>query len=191
MMDATTKRKLNLLDNMINGCKGCELYHNGRVKPYWTEQSSYIIIGDVPNENEVSNNEPFTGKDKSIFWEIMKQYGFKKEQFLIINCVNCKPINQDDKFMEYGLKCCNKWYIKYLNVLLPLKGIIFGQNTQKIILNENNNMIYCNATITSYRIENFNSPLIPFVRSVPPIYATYTEGGKRLLDTSISKFKLI
>lgn len=191
-MDNKTQRKLRLLDNMIGECKECPLYHNGRAKPYWTDKSSYVIVGEAPGKTEIEENEPFIGTAGKILWDIMEKNGFKKEQFLIINAINCRPVdgNRNGKPTQEQMEICHKWVMRYINVLLPLRGILLGAYAQRSLLKEDNSVTKCNATAAPLIVENFNSPFVPVIRSVHPAYALYNEEGKRLLEESILKFKM-
>lgn len=197
MIDKKKYRMLVLIDNMISQCTECKLYINGRSKPYWHKNDdgdvpSYVLIGEAPGKDEILNNEPFVGKAGSILWSLMEEYGFKKEQFLVINSVNCRPINgnKNGKPLPEEMSCCKKWLNMYINTLVPLRGILLGSYAQQTILNENESVIQTNAGIGLMRLNNFNTPLLPLVRSVHPAFSIYSPEGKVLLEESIRKFKL-
>lgn len=199
MSDKKKYRMLKLLDGMIAGCTKCPLYQNGRATPYWFKNEngdvpSYVIVGEAPGSNEVENNEPFVGKAGQILWRIMDQYGFKKEQFLIINSVNCRPVNgnKNGKPSPDQIIRCREWVNLYINTLMPLRGILLGSYAQQSIMNENiDSVIQNNTSITLYQTNNMNTPLIPMVRSVHPAFSIYSPEGESLLENSVKKFKLM
>ena len=80
-MDNRTIRLLHLLDSRIEQCIECPLHINGRIQPYWNVNSSYVLIGNVENN--------------AFLWELMEKQGFYKEQFLIINSLNCVSKEQN------------------------------------------------------------------------------------------------
>jgi len=161
MIDKSKIRTLTLLDNMISSCIKCPLYTNGRVKPYWTDKSSYVLIGNVESSD--------------LLWEIMNAHGFTKEQFLIINNVNCKTKDKNSIYID----TCKEWVDIYINTLMPLRGIIFG------------NYLHENATIQLIKTNNFNTPIIPLVKSILPKLASYNDAGRILLENSVKKLKLM
>lgn len=164
-MENKVKRQLYLLDGMIKECQECPLYRNGHIKPYWTEHSRYVIM-----------SEQLTGKADSLLWELMGENGFKKEQFLIINKINCLS---DDTTNPSHVEKCQKWLDMYINIIMPLRGIMFGK------------YLHENSTLFLMRVNNLYTPIIPIVKSVTPKFATYNDEGKKLLEQSILKFKLM
>jgi len=192
-MENSVRRKLNLLDNMIGECFMCTLCQNGRTKPYWTEDSNYVIIGEAPGRDEVENNEPFVGKAGSILWKLMEKHGFQKEQFLIINSVNCRPMDgkKNGKPTPEQMTLCKKWLNMYLKVLMPLRGMMLGSYAQQTITNESSNsVVLSNSAVVMMRTESLTVPFIPMIRSVHPAYSIYSPKGEELLEESILKFKL-
>ena len=79
----------------------------------------------------------------------------------------------------------------YINTLMPLRGILLGSYAQQTILNEIVSVIQTNATIGLMRTKNFNTPIIPMVRSVHPAFSIYSPEGEVLLEESIKKFRLM
>lgn len=161
-MDNKTIRLLYLLDSQIEQCVDCPLYQHGRIKPYWTDTASYVLIGDV--------------ESNILLWEIMNKQGFAKEQFLIIQELNCKTTNNLE--LPY-MNVCKKWVDLYINAVSPLRGMRFGR-----YLNEND-------SIEIRRINNFNMPIIPIVKSITPKFASYSKEGTQLLEQAVVKFKLM
>lgn len=97
-------KRMRMLDNLMSECKDCSLYKNGRIVPYYTEDTSYLLIGE-PN---------------ILFWGLMDKHGFKKEQFLILNNTNCtNPMNEESKL-------CKEWNYLYIAVMMPIRGMLLG-----------------------------------------------------------------
>ena len=84
-------RMLELLDEQVLSCQSCILYNGGRCKPFWTKSSKYAILGEAPGGNEVRFNEPFYGPAGTILWEMLLEHGIRKDEFVIVNSVNCRP----------------------------------------------------------------------------------------------------
>lgn len=160
-MNNKTIRLLHLLDSRIEKCMECPLHTNGRIQPYWNVKSSYVLIGDVEHNK--------------LLWELMEKHGFSKEQFLIINSLNCILKDQNPSYVDI----CKKWVDLYINAVVPLRGMMFGK-----YLNEN-------GMLEMRRVNNFNMPFIPMIKSVTPKFASLSIEGTKLLEDSIIKFKLM
>jgi uracil-DNA glycosylase family 4 len=187
-------RMLELLDKQIQSCTDCTLYNNGRTKPYWTPMSRIMAVGEAPGKTEVEQNEPFVGKAGEILGSVMHDNGFRKEEFLIINSVNCRPIKAgggNGKPSGIQIQCCRKWIRKYLLILNPEKIIALGQYATQVMGSYSGyGIVSKNATI--HRITHFDSKRIDpnreaginVVNSIHPAYCIY-KGDTSLLEKSI------
>lgn len=180
-------RMLELLDEQFQNCVKCSLYTNGKCPPYWTIHSKYAIVGEGPGENEVYNREPFIGKAGRHLWSIMSEFGLKKQQFLIVNSVNCRPIdgNKNGKPTQPQQDACRMWLRKYIKVVKPEKILILGNYAMNTMIGESMGIMNLNG------IKEFNNEFqANYVLSVHPsmcIYKGYD--GKRMLRESIGIFK--
>lgn len=179
---------LHLLDKQITDCKKCDLFNGGRTKPYWTPNTKYVIIGEAPGSNEVKENEPFVGKAGGFLTDILFEYDFKKEEFLIINSVNCRPVtstNSNGKPKRTEITICKEWVRKYIKVIKPEKILILGNYAKYVFTNEYGGIIKVNATSTIN--EEFNTNQIFSVH--PSICIYQGKKGVEMLRESIEKFK--
>lgn len=180
-------RMLELLDGKISQCTDCELHTGGRVKPYWTPMSTFCALGEAPGKNEVDKNEPFVGKAGEILGTAMAKQGFRKEQFLVINSVNCRPVNggSNGKPTLEQVRTCRQWVRKYIKVVSPEKMIAFGNYARGSLNGSYQGIVKYNGwieTLTQYQIYA--------VMSVHPAYCIYQkDSGIKLLEESIAKFK--
>lgn len=181
-------KMLDLLDSKIVNCKRCSLHTGGNVKPYWTENSQFAIIGEAPRKNEVLEGSPFIGDSGKHLWEIIIEHGFIREQFLIINSVNCRPTygRKNLKPNEEQLKVCRKWIELYMKVVRPHRVLLLGNYAINTILGEKSGILSMNASV-KYNNE-FNCHII---RSVHPSMCIYQgQRGKEMFSTSIEMFSL-
>jgi len=186
MLDNKQIRMLELLDSSILRCKNCELYNGGKVLPYWTSLSKYVIIGEAPGKEEVENNEPFIGKSGIILWAIMGKYGFRKEEFLIINSVQCMPIDGEKNLTKWNVLQCKQIWRKYIKVINPLRMITFGDYGTGAIDGEYRGTIRKNSRGECSR--EFDD--MEYVTSVHPSYCIYnSKSGPLLLEQSIKKLR--
>ena len=179
-------RMLELLDGMISQCTDCELHTGGRVKPYWTPMSIFCALGEAPGKDEVDQNEPFVGKSGEILGESMSKQGFRKEQFLVINSVNCRPVDggANGKPTFDQIKTCHQWVRKYIKVVRPEKMIAFGNYARGSLNGSYQGIVSHNGWIET--LEEYEMCV---VYSVHPAYCIYQkEAGIKLLEKSIEKF---
>lgn len=184
-MDKKQLRMLHLLDGVVSKCEICSLFQNGRAKPYWAESSRYAIIGEAPGFDEVRENSPFVGKAGKILWDIMEQNNFHREDFLIINSVNCRPVigNRNGKPTNMQMEQCRPWIRKYLKVLKPEAILLLGGYALFTILGKNDIMKHNGEKFYS---KEFDCSILC---SVHPAYIIYNpKGGEQMLRESIEKF---
>jgi len=160
---------LELLDYQISSCTKCNLHKNGRCKPSWSPTAEYAVIGEAPGRDEILKGKPFIGRAGQFLWFMMKEYNLQREQFLVINSVNCRPVSggKNGKPTETEQKMCREWVRKYLKVLNPKKVILLGEYAMFSLTGKRGITKYNGKTIVS---DEFN---MPFVACVHPAYATY------------------
>lgn len=129
-MDSKTNKLLTLLDKQIQSCTDCNLYENGRAKPWWTKNSKYMILLEAPGKTEVENNEVICGKIGDIFWPMLNEEGFTKADFLVMNSANCRSKKGNKNLIpsEYHRDCCRKWIRKYIKVFQIKKIVLMGNS---------------------------------------------------------------
>lgn len=185
-------RLLELLGDQISECKNCMLHEGGKSLPYWTPISCYIIIGEAPGKEEV-DTEPFIGSAGKRLWESMSEFGYRKEQFAIINSVQCRPVKggRNGKPSKKQCQRCYPWIRKFIKIIEPEKILILGNYAMATMLggepkgitsvNGNEKVIY------GYEPGN-----IPAVLSVHPAVCIYNgEDGKKDLLHAIENFSKV
>jgi DNA polymerase len=178
---------LELLDGMISQCTECSLHTGGHVKPYWTPMSIYAAVGEAPGAQEVLQNEPFVGRAGEILSESMSKFGFRKEQFLFINSVNCRPTdgskNSKPGLLEVDI--CREWMRKYIKVLNPEKIIGFGNFARGTLSGKYTGILKYNGWVESIRPYNKR-----VVYSVHPAYCIYNQSeGEEKLNHAMDRFR--
>ena len=185
-MNQKQTKMLHLLDKQIQQCTRCDLHENGGCKPYWTEQSKYIILGEAPGRNEVTSNEPFIGSAGKNLWSIMAEFGLTKEDFLIINSVNCRPVNgnKNGKPTKEQMLTCRPWIRKYIKVLHPELILVLGSYPLLTLTGLKGIMSLNGEVIHSAEFD------VDTVMSIHPAMCIYKgEEGKQMLRESIKVFK--
>lgn len=90
---------LSFVNTDILGCRNCELHENGMAIPFVGSDPKCILIGEAPGRNEIEKGEPFVGKAGKLLMETFASQGFTRDNFIILNSTNCRPIIvKDGKF---------------------------------------------------------------------------------------------
>jgi len=179
-------RMLELLDDLVGKCTDCDLYKGGRVKPYWTPMSLFLGLGEAPGKNEVEENEPFVGKAGKILGKAMAKQGFRKEEFSLINSVNCRPVSagSNGKPTFKQVATCRKWVRKYIKVLNPAKIIAFGNYARGSVTGNFHGIVKYNGCVEVHYDDRY------VTYSVHPAYCIYQQdNGMELLESSIRTFR--
>jgi uracil-DNA glycosylase len=184
-MNSKQLRMLQLLNSQISQCEDCELFNNGRCTPYYSKSSKFMIIGEAPGANEVKSNMPFIGTAGNHLWSLMVKYDLNRNDFLIINTVNCRPVdgNRNGKPNSLQLQACEKWFRKYVKVMQPKAILSLGGYAMSRITGVSDGIMRMNSSVSEYKG-------IPVVFSVHPAMCIYRgDDGRRLLERSIKEFK--
>lgn len=145
-MEVQTLNDIEKLQNLIQNCKRCSLYQNGRAMPYINlkHYKGIVFLLEAPGFKEVEMNTPVVGKAGIKLWSIAEQYNLYREYFAIINSVNCRPvkINEETKRVSNGkptqeeLKSCYPWLEVFIKLLNPKLIVAFGSYAIKSLLYE-------------------------------------------------------
>lgn len=105
----------------IRACRRCDLKKNGMAVPFIGSKLKCILIGEAPGKNEIRQGEPFVGRAGKLLMEKFQRHGFTRENFLILNSTNCRPVFlkegkvQNGKPSMHEIEACrvhNSFYIK-------------------------------------------------------------------------------
>lgn len=180
-------KMLKLLDKQVMNCNLCELKPNGTAKPYWTSDTKYAIIGEIPGLNEIRQQVPFLGAAGKILTDELSKVNFESKDFLIINTVQCRPTDSKKPNEDQIIKC-QGYLRKYLKVIKPEKILCLG-NYAKYIFTGN---FY---GVLSQRGVFFDGKLdgdvkFPALITIHPAYCIYnSDEGLTMLRDDIKLFK--
>ncbi len=97
---------------LVKSCEMCSLYENGRAIPFVGSNPKAIILGEAPGKDEVEQGVPFVGKSGQTLFDTFAEFGFTRNDFIIINTTQCRPIKKTNKGISNGkpskpqIKCC-------------------------------------------------------------------------------------
>jgi DNA polymerase len=184
---------LKWLDKNIQSCTRCRLFTEGRAKPYWTKYSRYVIVGEAPWTEEVSENTPFVGTTGKLLRKILVNFNLKRRQFLIINSVNCKPsYNPTNKPFLGQIQLCHSWINMYIKAVRPEKMILLGNYAVQSITGEKGGILQKVGMKINYFPYVDRSWSIPAILSIHPSYLLYNrKDGLSLIKRAIKEFKAL
>jgi DNA polymerase len=180
-------KMLKLLDKQVMNCNLCELKSNGTAKPYWTPDSKYAIIGEIPGVNEVRQQIPFLGAAGKILTDELSKVNFESKDFLIINTVQCRP-NDSKKPNEDQIIKCQVYLRKYLKVIKPEKILCLGNYAKYIFTNNFYGVLAQRGVFFDGELDG--GVKIPALITVHPAYCIYnSDEGLPMLRNDIKLFK--
>lgn len=113
---------LIFLNSKITNCTRCTLFKNGRALPFIGNDIKGILFGEAPGVDEIERGEPFVGRAGSVLMTAISKFGFTRDNFLILNSCNCRPVLPDGKngkpTIEQMTACypINEVFFKYAGV---------------------------------------------------------------------------
>jgi DNA polymerase len=114
-----------LRQHNISRCMRCALKENGMAVPYIGSDVKCILIGEAPGENKIIKREPFVGRAGQLLMNTFLRYGITRENFMILNTTNCRPVVLKDGKIKNGkpsldqMKACklhNEFYVRQCGV---------------------------------------------------------------------------
>lgn len=188
MMTEKQIRLLELLCERIFICTKCSLYKNGRATPFWTPESKYLIIGEAPGYTEVRNNIPFVGAAGKILSDILSELRYKRDDFAIINSVNCRPVDgmRNGKPTLEELTFCQDWLRKFIKIVSPQKIICLGNYAKYFFTGNLYGVLKQRGNMNIARLENME---IPYMITIHPAYCIYNDQGQEILLEDFKTFK--
>lgn len=172
------------LENSVKKCEACSLHKNGHALVYWTEHSKYIMLMEQPLREE---------PDYMIkFWELFKEVGLSKQEFVILHTVQCRTDLSKRKKHPTTIPSfkhrseCRQWFNSYVDFLEPPKMLVMGNVAMEHVCGDFDGIKEKNATVTKPKICGM---IIPCVLSVSPNFLKKRGEGVKMLKKSLEVFK--
>jgi len=191
MLNSKKLRLLDLLDDQISKCKDCDLYKNGRARPHWSEHSKFVILGEAPGYSEIRLNKPFIGKAGEILKNVLGEEKFKRDMFLIINSVNCRPVtngSRNGKPTNIQLESCSKWLRKYFKIIDPEKILVLGNYAKYFFTGDMEGITRQRGSFRHFRLDNTTREY-PVLFTIHPAYAIYNPDAIKMLEEDVRLFR--
>ncbi len=184
-MKTSQQRKLKFLTENISRCKKCSrLRPNGIAIPYWNSSSKYLMLLEAPGKEEVIRNEPVVGDAGQKLFREIKPLGLYRKDFLIINSVQCRPVEEkrNGKPTYDEIDNCKFWIEKYISVFDPYFMIAFGNYAMYTLFGEKTGITHSSGKPRIYKGTN----IMPCVH---PSALLYGDERLKLFRKSIKEFK--
>lgn len=182
------KRLIYLTEN-IPRCKKCAgLRKNGMAIPYWNMKSRYLCLTEAPGKEEVNQETPLVGPAGEVWERGIKKVGLEREDFVLINSVQCRPIlagrNGKPTFKE--IINCRFWVNKYVEVVQPERILAMGNYAVWALFGTGNTLGGIMASSGKF-IGNYRN--IPVWACIHPASLLYSQDNLSLFRKSLKNFK--
>jgi len=184
-------RRLQYLTDNIIYCRKCDrLRLNGIAIPYWNPKSKYVILAEGPGRNEVEDMTPLVGDaGKLTFREIRKIIGLKREDFFLINSVQCRPLTPEGRNGKptFGeIENCSFWINKYLETIKPKYLLAFGNYAMDFLFRENTGIV---SKCGTHRLYDLCGNKINVFPCIHPANVIYNPENIELFRKSLRRFR--
>lgn len=185
------KRLIYLTKNIPRCVKCPRLRINGMAIPFWSRKSRYLALAEAPGEEEVEKGKetPLVGP-AGYKWQLeIERLGLKREDFVLINSVQCRPVvngrNGKPTFEEMA-NCCF-WVKKYIEAAEPEKILVMGNHAVWSLLGGKGTSLGGITKISGKFIGIHRG--IPVYACIHPASLLYSNDNLSLFRKSLKKFK--
>jgi DNA polymerase len=125
---------LNLVSS-IRECRKCDLSLKriNVVVGTGPIETSVMIIGEAPGEQEDIQGLPFVGRAGQLLTKIMESSGLDREKFYITNCVKCRPPNNRVPAQNEIISCF-EFLKQQIQLIRPSLIISLGATSTSFLL---------------------------------------------------------
>jgi uracil-DNA glycosylase family 4 len=191
--------ELSFISKEIEECYACSnirfgmnSHLGGKAIPFWSERSWLMAIAEAPGKEEVENKTPLVGPAGKIFFSKMEKIGLIRKDFILINSIQCRPIDiferNDKPLIKEQINCKKLWIDKYIEIFEPEYILAVGKYAINSLMGNNNKDFYsitklC-GKILSYE-HSSNKPPIKVFPFLHPARLIYIPEDSDLFDKSL------
>lgn len=120
---------LDAIMSLVAHCGLCDLKTNGQALPFIGLEPKAILLGEAPGQDEIIERKPFVGRSGKYMFEVIEKFGFTRDNFLIVNTVQCRPVihkgnkTLNGKPKQAEMKMCEPF----------VEAILFGSGLSKVM----------------------------------------------------------
>jgi uracil-DNA glycosylase family 4 len=118
--------KKTLLENLYNkfsNCQQCPLGNLGRKNIVFgagNPESTIMLIGEGPGEQEDLTGKPFVGRSGQLLTKLLGVVGIDRSAIFISNIVKCRPPNNRKPTPIETMTCTNLLLFEQIKIIKPL-----------------------------------------------------------------------
>lgn len=126
---------LDELNEMISGCKKCELWktRTNFVFGVGNPKAEIVVIGEAPGADEDAQGEPFVGRAGKLLNKILEATGFKREDVFICNIIKSRPPGNRNP-LPNEVEACKPYLDKQLKLINPKLILLLGRVAAESLL---------------------------------------------------------
>lgn len=182
---------LDFLRDEIRNCKACGLCE---AMPFFPVpgigqvNSSIMIVGEAPGEDEAIAEEPFVGLAGKMLDRLLNQAGITRKSVYIANVVNCRPTegkkNRPPSRTE--IKACSSWLYKQIELVKPKVIFTLGKIPSILLLKEKSTFKLHDHIGIVHKVADLDG-----IDIIPNLHPSYImQYGKQEVEQAIDIFKL-
>lgn len=165
----------DMLLHVVSNCQLCSLSNNRKntVFQRGSNNASWFVVGDSPNEQDELNQEPFSGECGLLLNKMLQAIGvdFNNDAY-ITNIVKCKTDVNRNPTVEQ-MQACRGYLIQQIRIVKPKIILSLGKDIIDILL-------YNKLPINKVRGNIFYFENIPIIITFSPSYLLRNNEAKKL-----------
>jgi uracil-DNA glycosylase family 4 len=116
-------------------CTSCELSYCAKLKtncmPGIGCRGAIMFVGKHPGREDDQIGEPMTGKNGKLFYGLLLDAGFSREDIYVTNCVKCAPISGNATKRNW--QACSQHFKHELEMIKPVMIIAVGAEATEFL----------------------------------------------------------
>jgi len=130
-------KELSTIVSSIRFCTKCDLWLN-RNKSVIGEgdfNTSIMIVGEGPGDNEDKKGRPFVGRQGELLNKVLLKAGLSRKDIYITTITKCRTLDGGTP-TEDQMKCCFPYLREQVRVIQPKLIVTLGSVATRAILNQ-------------------------------------------------------
>jgi len=186
LVDAASTADLSDLAAEISACEACAYREDcDRPTPFSSGRvGGVLVIGEAPGREEEKAGKPFLGRAGAMLWEMVGDWGLRREDVFVSNVLKCRPRDNKISDARLALACADRWLRKEIERLQPRVIFSLGRTAAHFLLNDRKAGVMERNAKTEW-VERFGAFV---VFSIHPAMVLYDAKNRGLLEESVESF---
>ncbi len=154
----------SILKNEVDSCERCQLYQSRSQTVFGVgnKNADWMLIGDVPGQQEDLQGLPFVGAAGYLLTEIIRSIGIQRDDVYIANILKCRTPD-DRRPKQQEIETCHQYLQKQVNWVKPKIILAVGEIAAQ-------NLLKSTETLSQLRGKPYQFNDIPLVVIYHPAY---------------------